>query len=56
MVLKRLLLTLMVSFINIGHDIPLILNVQKFSKSMLGEGHNNLYNTINESLHFQVRV
>nr|ALP86063.1 photosystem I P700 apoprotein A2 [Phacus orbicularis] len=38
----------------IGHSINEILNAHKAPSGNLGDGHNNLYETINESLHFQL--
>lgn len=40
----------------IGHDITDILNSHKSPQGRLGEGHKNLYETINESLHFQLAL
>lgn len=38
----------------IGHSIEDILNAHKAPSGKLGEGHSNLYETINNSLHFQL--
>jgi len=38
----------------IGHSIKEILNAHKAPSGKLGDGHNGLYDTINNSLHFQL--
>nr|UXD06253.1 photosystem I P700 apoprotein A2 [Eutreptia sp. CCAC 1914B] len=38
----------------IGHDMKQILNAHKAPSGNLGAGHSNLYDTVNDSLHFQL--
>ena len=40
----------------IGHSIKEILNAHKPPKGGLGEGHKGLYDTLNNSLHFQLAL
>lgn len=40
----------------IGHTISEILESHKAPRGGLGDGHSNLYETINESLHFQLSL
>jgi photosystem I P700 chlorophyll a apoprotein A2 len=39
---------------SIGHDMKQILDAHKSPSGRLGNGHTNLYNTVNNSLHFQL--